>query len=81
SSSKLVKAASKHPTKRYALEKFYRENFQGCIVVYLSRFFSLLLCFSVTACLDYHKFFALSTTFLNYFLLPVKLCCFSQQRI
>ena len=37
--------------------------FQGCIAVYLSRF----CCFSAATCSSYHKSFALSTTFLNFF--------------
>ena len=42
--------------------------FQGCIVVHFSRFkFCSLLLFSAATLLSYHRYFALSTTFLNFF--------------
>ena len=61
------------------------KNFQGCIVVYLSRFIcdlcrlkyashiSLLLFISATAYLEYHKHFALSTGFFDFFILFFRL--------
>ncbi|MBR3824667.1 MAG: hypothetical protein IKJ39_05660, partial [Lachnospiraceae bacterium] len=59
------------------------KNFQGCITVYLSMYNGTLLKVTcavsyATAYLEYHMLFALSTAFLNYFLLPVEACflCF-----
>ena len=58
-------------------------NFQGCIAVYLSRYKPNVLhirennscslcCFSAATLISYHECFALSTTFLNFFIFPAQ---------
>ena len=52
-----------------------RGIFQGCIVVHFSRFkFCSLLLLSAATLLSYHRCFALSTTFLNFFQNFLKSC-------
>ena len=82
--SRLIMPFCKQAYKSHSQSSFYLENFQGCIVVYLSRFIAtevaLILsnhcCISATAYLEYHMLFALSTHFSKIFFTFFKLIFF-----
>ena len=61
--------------KRYALENFYCENFQGCIVVYLSRFCFVVAVFLRDSLLRISHAFRFVNNFFKIFFPLCKLFC------